>query len=423
MSSTVIEDIRARRVFDSRGSEAIEVEVFTVSGYGRATAPMGASRGRGEVVPYPPGGVQEAIKAVERLVAPELVGLDASDQRLVDKVLEEVDGTPDFSRIGGNTAYAVSMAVAAAAASSLGISLFKHLGGSLACELPYPLGNVIGGGKHVRGRGPDIQEMLVLPAGAADVIEALQANFLVHRRAGELLLKADPGFTGGRGDEGAWAPALKTEEALEVLAEACEQVSGELGFEVKPGLDVAASTLWREEEDAYIYEREGVKRDRGEQIEFILGLIECFGLVYVEDPLTEDDFEGFAELTRKAKRMGCLICGDDLFVTNEERITRGAGVGAATAVIIKPNQVGTITGAAEAIRAARAGGMVPVASHRSGESTDPHLAHLAVGLGCPIIKTGVLGGERVAKLNELIRIAEELGEVARMAELPKLGRA
>ena len=418
MSSTIIEDIRARKVFDGRGAESIEVEVFTAGGYGRAAAPMGASRGRGEVAPYPPGGVDEAIRAVEKMVSPELVGLDAADQRLVDRVLHEVDGTPDFSRIGGNTAYAISLAVAAAAANSLGIPLFRHLGGCLAHKLPYPLGNVIGGGKHVRGRGPDIQEMLVLPVGATDIVEALQANFLVHRRAGELLAKADPAFTGGRGDEGAWAPKLTTEEALEVLAKACEEVEGELGFEIRMGLDVAASTLWREEEKAYVYEREGAKRDRGEQIEFILGLVERFRLVYVEDPLAEEDFEGFAELTRKARKMGCLICGDDLFVTNRQRIARGAELGAATAIIIKPNQVGTLSDAADAVEAARAAGMVPVASHRSGETTDPHLAHLAVGLGCPIIKTGVLGGERVAKLNELVRIAEVLGEVAQMAELP-----
>ncbi|RLI36873.1 phosphopyruvate hydratase, partial [Candidatus Bathyarchaeota archaeon] len=266
--------------------------------------------------------------------------------------------------------------------------------------------------------GPDVQEMLVLPVGATDVLEALQANFLVHRRAGEQLARADPGFTGGRGDEGAWAPKLGTEEALEVLAKACEDVAGELGFEVRMGLDVAASTLWREEENAYVYEREGMKRDRGEQVDFILELVERFKLIYVEDPLAEEDFEGFAELTRKARRLGCLICGDDLFVTSVERIARGAELGAATAIIIKPNQVGTLSDTADAVRAAREAGMVPVASHRSGESTDPHLAHLAVGLRCPIIKTGVLGGERVAKLNELLRIAEELGEVAKMAKLP-----
>jgi len=421
-ASTIIEDVRARKVFDSRGSEAIEVEVFTAGGYGRAIAPMGASRGRGEAIPYPPGGVDEAVELVGKLLAPELVGLDAADQRLVDQVIHEADGTADFRRIGGNTAYATSMAVAAAAASSLGLSLFRHLGGAMACELPYPLGNVIGGGKHVRGRGPDIQEMLVLPLGAETALEALQANFLVHKRAGELLLKADPSFTGGRGDEGAWAPRLKTEEALEVLYKACEDVSGELGFEIRPGLDVAASTLWREDEKAYVYEREGIKRDGGEQVEFILSLIERYGLVYVEDPLAEEDFEGFSELTRKAERLGCLICGDDLIVTNKERVARAAELGACSAIIIKPNQVGTLTDAAEAIRLAKAHGMVPVASHRSGESTDPHLAHLAVGFGCPIIKTGVLGGERVAKLNELLRIADELGEVGRMARLPPLGR-
>ena len=418
LSSLIIEDIVARKVFNSRGSEAIEVEVFTAGGYGRVTAPMGASRGRGEVVPYPSGGVDEAIDKVSKLVAPELVGLDASDQRLIDKVLHEVDGTPDFRNIGGNTAYAISMAVAVAASASLGIPLFEHLGGCLAHELPYPLGNVIGGGKHVRGRGPDVQEMLVLPVGAEDVLEALQANFLVHKRAGELLAKADPAFTGGRGDEGAWAPNLSTVEALEVLFKACEDVSGELGFDIRIGLDVAASSLWNEGEGAYIYEREGAKRDRGEQVEFILGLIERFNLIYVEDPLMEDDFEGFAELTKKAKRFNCLICGDDLFVTNRARIEHGLKLKAASAIIIKPNQVGTISDAADAIRLARSGGLVPIASHRSGESTDPYLAHLAVGLRCPIIKTGVLGGERVAKLNELLRIAEGLGEVARMARLP-----
>ena len=422
MSSTIIEDIRARKVFDSRGSEAIEVEVFTASGYGRAIAPMGASRGRGEAVPYPPGGVDEAVEKVSKLVAPELVGLDAADQRLVDKVLHEVDGTPDFRRIGGNTAYATSMAIAVAAASSLGIPLFKHLGGSLACALPFPLGNVIGGGKHVRGRGPDVQEMLVLPLGASDVLEALQANFLVHKRAGELLMEADPSFTGGRGDEGAWAPRLRTEQALEVLYRACKDISDELGFDIKPGLDVAASTFWREEEGVYAYEREGVKRDKGEQIDFILSLIERYDLVYVEDPLAEDDFEGFAELTRKASELGCLICGDDLTVTNKERLEKAVELGACNAVIIKPNQIGTITDAAETIELASARGVVPVASHRSGESTDPYLAHLAVGLGCPIIKTGVLGGERIAKLNELLRIAEDLGEIGRMASLPELGQ-
>ena len=290
----------------------------------------------------------------------------------------------------------------------------------MACALPYPLGNVIGGGKHVRGRGPDVQEMLVLPVGAGDVLEAIQANFLVHGKAGELLAEADPAFTGGRGDEGAWAPKLKTEEALEVLFKACEQASGDLGFEVRLGLDVAASSLWDEEEGAYIYEREGAKRDRGEQIDFVLELIERFKLIYVEDPLMEEDFEGFSELTRKAKRYGCLVCGDDLFVTSKARIERGLGLGAASAIIIKPNQVGTLSDTIDAVELAKKGGLVPVASHRSGESTDPYLAHLAVGLGCPVIKTGVLGGERVAKLNELLRIAEALGEVAEMAKLPKL---
>jgi len=391
------------------------VEVITPDGFGRASAPSGASRGRGEVTPYPKGGVDRAVELVRSLIAPELIGLNADEQVEIDSTLHEIDGTEDFSRIGGNTACAISLATAEAAASSLGIPLFRHLAGCLPSRLPYPLGNVLGGGKHARGRGPDIQEFLVLPVGARSFLEAARVNVEVHRRVGSLLREVDPGFAGGRDDEGAWASNLGNEQALDVVVRACEEVSDELGVECEVGIDMAASTLWNPEKGRYVYVQDGVERDPGEQLEFVAQLIERFRLAYVEDPLHEEDFEGFAELTRRFR--DCLICGDDLFVTSEGRLSRGARLGAGNAIIIKPNQVGTITDTWRTTRKAFRSGYVAVMSHRSGDTVDPHLAHLAVAFQCPIIKTGVVGGSRIAKINELLRIEEMLGERAGMARL------
>lgn len=226
----------------------------------------------------------------------------------------------------------------------------------------------------------------------------------------------DGTFTGGKGDEGAWAPNLGNAEALEIVARASEETSEEVGFKIRLGLDFAASSLYDSAKKKYVYKREGAARDSGEQIDFVLELIETYGLLYVEDPLREDDFESFAELTKRAK--GCLVCGDDLFVTNVARIRKGIKLGAANTVLIKPNQIGTLSDARAAVQLAKQHGYVPVMSHRSGETSDETIAHLAVGFGCPIIKAGAVGGERVAKLNELIRIEEELGDEARMGELP-----
>ncbi|KPV61940.1 MAG: Enolase [Candidatus Bathyarchaeota archaeon BA1] len=414
--STVIEGIMARRIFNSRGEETIEVDVITTAGFGRASAPAGISRGRGEVAPYPEGGVLQAIKRVEDLIAPELIGLNADDQEKIDLLLHQIDGTRDFKNIGGNTAYAISLATAEAAASSHELPLFQHLAGYLASELPYPLGNVLGGGRHARGKAPDIQEVLVLPLKAGTFSDAVGANVLVHREVGSLLKHVDATFTGGRGDEGAWAPNIKNEDALEVVAKACEEVSQDLGIECRVGVDMAASTLWSPREGCYAYARDGVKRDPGEQLEFLLHLIEKYHLVYVEDPFHEEDFENFAELMKKVK--GCLICGDDLFTTNRERLTQGLRVGAANAIIIKTNQVGTLTDAWETTKMAKKAGYVAIMSHRSGETTDTHIAHLAVAFQCPIIKTGVVEGSRIAKINELIRIQGIIGERAKMPTLP-----
>jgi enolase len=238
---------------------------------------------------------------------------------------------------------------------------------------------------------------------------------MVHQKVGDLLKKSDATFTGGKGDEGAWAPSIKNEDALEIMMNACEEVSGETGVECRVGLDIAASTLWRPREKRYVYVRDGVKRNSGEQVDFVSQIIKDYNLVYVEDPFHEEDFENFAELTKKVKK--CLICGDDLFVTDKERLTRGIEVGAGNAIIIKTNQVGTLTDAWETTKIARKTRYVPVMSHRSGETPNAHIAHLAVAFHCPIIKTGIIPGERIAKINELIRIEEALGERTKMSTI------
>jgi len=413
--STVIEDIIARKVFNSRGDETIEVDVVTTSSFGRASAPAGKSRGKAEVVSYPQGGVDQAIKKVEEVIAPELVGLNVDFQEEIDKTLHEIDGTRNFKILGGNTAFSISLASVEAAANSYGLLLFHYLGGYIAHELPYPLGNVISGGKHGKGKIPDIQEFLVLPYGAESFLEAADANAKIHRRIGDMLKKKDRLFGGGRSDEGAWIANIGNLDALEVLAEACEEVGNELGFECGLGVDVAASSMWNARKKTYVYQREGKKRDSGEQLEFIRKLVKKYHLVYVEDPFHEEDYRSSAELTKKVKN--CLICGDDLFVTNTERLSRGIKLHAANAIIIKVNQVGTLTDAWETIELAKGAECAPVMSHRSGSTCDWHIAHLAVAFRCPVIKTGVVEGARIAKLNELIRIEEFLGDRAKMAEL------
>ncbi len=413
--SSIIEEVLARKLYNSRGQETIEVDIITADGFGRAAAPAGASKGKAEIVSYPEGGVDMTIQKLEELVVPELIGMDSEEQNEIDALLHEIDGTDNFSNIGGNAVFALSVANAEAAATSYELPLFQHLSGYLANELPYPLGNVLGGGKHTLGKTTDIQEYLVIPLNASCFAEAAKANIMVHKKIGVLLTKVVSNFTGGRGDEGAWAPNIKNEEALNIVTKACEDISAELGIECRPGLDVAASSFWNAKEGVYVYTKEGKKLDAGEQLEFMLHLIEEYNLAYVEDPFDENDYESFAELTKKVNK--CLICGDDLFVTNNERLAKGIEMCAGNSLIIKTNQVGTLTDAWETTRLAKKAGYIPVMSHRSGETTDTHLAHLAVGFSCPVIKTGVLNGERMAKINELIRIEENLGNRAQMSNI------
>ncbi|WP_407462059.1 phosphopyruvate hydratase [Methanobrevibacter sp.] len=412
---SVIEDVRVRKILDSRGNPTVEVDIITWNGFGRAAAPSGASTGSREVVSFPEGGVSQVITEVEDLISSELIGMAAEDIEDIDEVLKEIDGTDNLSAIGGNTTVAVSMAAAKAAAMSYNLPLYNFLGGNFVKEIPYPLGNMMNGGAHAGPNAPDIQEFLVVPVGAGDITEAVFANVEVHKRLRELISKKDPSFTGGKGDEGGWIPNITNDQALEIQAQACEEVSDELGFIIKPGLDMASSEFWSEEEGKYVYGQDGLKRDSGDQVDYVKDLIDTYHMFYVEDPFDERDFEGFAELTSKVGSK-CRICGDDLFVTNSELLAKGIEMNAANAIIIKPNQIGTLTDTYETVRLAKENGVMPVVSHRSGETCDETIAHLAIAFGAPMIKTGAIGGERIAKLNELIRIEDEISN-PRMANL------
>ena len=414
--SSIIEDLIARKIFNSRGEETIEVDVITTSGFGRAAAPAGKSRGKAEVIYYPTGGVDAASKKVDELIAPELAGLNADYQEEIDSTLHEIDGTANFKGIGGNTAFAISLANAEAAANSHGMLLFQFLGGSTATIMPYPLGNCISGGQHaLRGKSPDIQEFLALPYGAETFLEAAMANAQIHKRIGDALKKKDKTFTAGKSDEGAWIASIDGADAFESIAGVCEEVGNELDFECGFGVDMAATSLWDEKKQVYDYANENVKRDSGEQLDYVREIIEKYHLAYVEDPFHEEDFKSFAELTKRTK--DCLICGDDLFTTNNERLNQGVKIAAGNAIIIKVNQIGTLTDALETIQNAQRNGYSCVMSHRSGDTTDWHISHLAVAFGCPIIKTGVVEGARIAKINELVRIEQFLGNRTRMADL------
>jgi len=408
---SIIEDVRVRKILDSRGNPTVEVDVITWNGFGRAAAPSGASTGAHEVVAFPAGGVNKIIGEVEDIISSELIGMDAEDLNEIDMVLKEIDGTENLSSIGGNTTVAVSMATAKAAASSYNMPLYRFLGGNMPTEIPFPVGNMINGGAHAGRNAPDIQEFLVIPVGAENITEAVFTNVNVHKKIRELIQAKDQSFTGGKGDEGGWAPNLTNEEALEIQVKACQFVTDETGVEVKPSMDFAASEMWDPSKEMYVYQREGVERSTGEQVDFVEEIIDNYGFFFVEDPIREDDFKGFTELTSKVGKK-CIICGDDIFVTNSELLQEGIDNHAANSIIIKPNQIGTLTDTYNTIELARNNKYVPVVSHRSGETTDETIAHLAVAFSCPIIKTGAVGGERIAKLNELIRIEKEINNVS-----------
>ena len=394
---TTIEVIELRTILDSRGNMTVEADIHTPGGFGRSAAPSGASTGTLEAKVKPP---KEAVEYAVQNVIPALIGLDAGDQQGFDEQLRDIDGTTNFAEIGANIAVALSLANAKAASSSMGVALFRYLGGAFVNEMPLPLGNVIGGGAHA-ANSTEIQEFLVVPGDATDAEEAVFANAAVHRNIRDLLAKH--GKSCGKGDEGAWAPQIDDALAFELIAEATGIVADEMNISVDMGIDVAASQMWNGE--GYTY-REKV-RTTEDQIAYIAELVDSYDLVYVEDPLHEDDFDGFAELTGQVGDR-CLVCGDDIFVTQVDRIHQGIEMNAANCVLIKPNQVGTLTDTFEAVKLSHTRGLDTVMSHRSGETTDTTIAHLATAFSCVFLKCGIVGGERIAKLNELIRIEEQL---------------
>jgi len=396
-----IREIRLRKILDSRGKPTVEADVLTADGSGRAAAPSGASTGKHEVVAFPKNNVDEAIGKFNRGYGKKLIGFDSADQKGFDVLLHELDGTDDFGNIGGNVAISLSLAVAKAEADGRGVPLFKYLGKSKGKpNLPYPFGNVLGGGKHAIG-GTDIQEYLAVSFGRT-FSESAFGNAAVHTALGKLL--KDRAGTVGQGDEGGWVVAISNTEAMECVAEACRTVSDELEIDIKPSLDIAASSFYGN--GKYRYRDCVLAPD--EQVEFVANMAERFGLHSLEDPLEEDSFEDWAELTKMVGKK-CLIIGDDLFVTSAERLKKGISMRAGNAVLVKPNQIGTLTETVEVIKLAHGNGFKTVISHRSGETTDDTIAHIAAAFGCHGIKTGTVGGERTAKLNELIRIEETMG--------------
>ncbi len=401
----LIEDLVYRVVFDSRGNKTVECEASSADFAASAIAPAGASTGTEEAIVKDPSFIEEVQDKVSRA----LVGMSVFDQVDIDKTLRELDGTQNFSEIGGNFAITASLAIAKLASQILGIPLYMYLGGAFTSELPYPLGNVIGGGAHAKG-STSIQEFLVIPVGAKNFLEAQTANALTHRKIREEFDKR--GIFAAKGDEGAWAAQITDEEAFEIIKAAIEKVENEIGIKMRMGIDVAATELWDGEK--YVYHDKKLTTD--EQIAYMGELADRYDLLFIEDPLHENDFEGFAELTRSVK---CMVCGDDIFVTNINRIKRGIELGSANTVLIKPNQIGTLTDTFRAVKLSRDNGYEIVVSHRSGETEDETIAHLAVAFNATLIKTGVVGGERIAKLNELIRIESEM-EHASMVKIRRL---
>ncbi len=413
-----IVEIHAREILDSRGNPTVEVEVLLEGGAeGRAAVPSGASTGSGEALELRDGdkrryggkGVRQAVKNVEQVIAPELTGLDALDQARVDRTLCLLDGTAQKEALGANAVRGVSLACARAAADHLGLPLFRYLGGPMGRTLPVPLMNVINGGAHADNR-LDVQEFMIVPAGLPSFTDALRAGAEVFHALKGLL--RDQGHATGVGDEGGFAPDLPgTEAALALLLAAIEAAGYRPGEEVWLALDVAATELWQD--GRYRAPGEEAAWSTEELTDFYERLAGRFPLVSIEDGLREDDWDGWVDLTRRLGGRIQLV-GDDLFVTNPARLADGIRRGAANAILVKVNQIGTLTETLEAVEVAKASGYGVVISHRSGETEDTFVADLAVAVNAGQIKTGSLSrSDRVAKYNQLLRIEEWLGDSAR----------
>jgi enolase len=413
---SLIESVAAREVLDSRGNPTVEVDVYLVDGgFGRAIVPSGASTGEHEALELRDGdpkrfggrGVLQAVSNVTDVIGPALVGADARDQREVDRLLLELDGSPDKSALGANAVLGVSLAAAHAGADSVGLPLYRALGGPNAHVLPMPLLNVINGGAHADNR-LELQEFMLAPVGAVSLSEALRWGVETYRALHDAL--RDRGLSTGVGDEGGFAPEIDTgAEACELLVDAIAAAGLEPGDEMALALDPACTELY----DDGAYRLEGATRTASDMVAFWRELLDAFPIVSIEDPLAEDDWEGWRELTSELGDR-CQLVGDDLFVTSPDRLARGIREGVATAILVKPNQIGTLTETLDTIELAARNGFGQVMSHRSGETEDTTVADIAVATNTGQIKAGAPArGERTAKYNRLLRIEEELGEHAR----------
>jgi len=400
----LISSLKGRIVYNSRGSKSIEIDVISDNKYlGRACAPSGASVGSHEVPSFLNNDPELTLGTFNSNIS-KFIGVESSDPRTITEILRSIDNSGNFSKIGGSVAYGLSIAAAASASLSLNMPLFEMLNRKGPFRFPYPLGNVVGGGSHAGPGTPDIQEVLVCPIGARNIMEALEINFNIHKEVRVLLEKIDNRFTYGRGDEGAWAPNLNNDQAVSVVAEAIENSGLKLGKEVGLGIDFASSSLWDSKKNYYNYARQGLVRNTEEQIDFVEELIKNYNLIYAEDPVHEDDFESMARITEKNKN--CLVTGDDMLVTKVQRVIEASKYGACSGAILKVNQAGTLNDALDFAESCTKNNIKIITSHRSGESVDAHIAHIALATSSKMIKTGVIGGERVSKLNELLRLSE-----------------
>ena len=399
-----ISSIRGRIVFNSRGSKTIEIDVITDGKFiGRACAPSGASVGKFEAQSFPENRPEEALSMLNANIN-KFLGLQAEDMHALYEVLKSIDRTDNYSKVGGSVAYAISISAVDSAANSLGIPLFKLLKPTKPYRFPFPLGNVLGGGAHAGPGTPDLQEILACPVGAKNILDAFEMNFKLHREARKVIESIDNRFTYGKGDEGAWAPNVNNDQALEIIEKAVNNCGYTMGKDMAIGIDFASSSFWNEEEQLYDYARQGIKRDTSEQIEFANRLMRDYKLIYAEDPVHEGDFESMAILNKK--NPSTLVTGDDMLVTNAGKVREAVKYGACSGAILKVNQAGSLYEALEFAKECTKNDIKIITSHRSGESTDSHISHIAIATGSKMLKSGVLGGERIAKLNELVRLTE-----------------
>jgi enolase len=414
---TIIEDVLAREILDSRGNPTVEVDVVLADGsVGRAAVPSGASTGAFEAVELRDGdkrrylgkGVQKAVANVNDIIAPEVVGMDAIDQVAIDKLMIELDGTANKGKLGANAILGVSLAVAKAAAAAFALPLYQYIGGINSKELPVPMMNILNGGEHA-DNNVDIQEFMVMPVGAKSFAEALQMGAEVFHSLRSVL--RGQGLNTAVGDEGGFAPNLKSnEQALAVIIEAIEKAGYRPGEDVGLALDVAATEMLKD--GKYVFAGEGVERTTGEMIDFYASLLDKYPIFSIEDGLSEEEWDGWKELTNRLGKRVQLV-GDDLFVTNTERLSKGISLGVGNSILVKVNQIGTLTETLDAIEMAKRAGYTAVISHRSGETEDNTIADIAVATNAGQIKTGAPSrSDRVAKYNQLLRIEEGLADLA-----------